>query len=428
MTWIPLTLLVFALAAAETLSVVTDSGFWIRRELRSTPRDVLVGMAKMEKAGLQIRTTIWSTEATKGIRRKATKFSLSFWITTALISSVSLLFEWPWLVSALLIAALLSLQMLGADALLFSWNDAAGQTTRTAQSVLATQLPAFSLLVAGILALGWGVDPRMAADHLLVRSLVAVLGLVMLYAASRARRTGAQASSSTRGSPRFGEDATKKDILLLRSFDDDALRIRAVDPLLGKLGVLYGNRVRLEEFVAGILIQDNDLIAIGRPGEKLPELGAARTYFADDEWQDAIDASARRAGSILMIAAGTGGFEWELNLLRQSGHLSKTLILVPPIAPDRSIERIQDLFVRLGLDTLDRFDHDEWEDWVFTFALALSGIGFSEDGRPVYYLSMGRDWSAYAATITAALGYISGRLPLPEPGSIGRYVDEILRG
>lgn len=425
MSWIPLIALVIALVAAEILSLVTDTGFRLRRELTSNLRDTLVGMAAMERAGLQIRTTIWTTEGTSGIRRQTMMHSLSFWLWTAAISVISLLFDWPWYVPALAIAAMLAAQISRLETLLVRWTTT-DETEQTARSTQLVRVVAYALLVAGILTLGWAVDPRMDSDELLVRSLAALLGLALLYGALRARQVSARSSSATRGAQRFGEDATKKEILLLRSFDDDSLRIRAIDPLLGKLALLHGNRARLEEVVASFLVKDNGLIAIGRPGEALPELGAARTYFADDEWQGAIDATARRAGAILMIAAGTGGFEWELDLLRRSGHLSKTLILVPPITADRSIEKIQDLFIRLGLHTLDRFDHDEWNDWVFTFVLALVGIGFSEDGRPVYYLSTGRDWIAYAATITAALGHISGHIPIPEPGSTARFIDQIL--
>lgn len=425
MSWIPLAVLVVLLVAAEVLSLVTDTGYRLRRDLNSTIRDALVGMARMERAGIQIRTTIWSTEDPRGVRRTMLIHSFWFWLVTVVASCLSLLFGWPWWVAALTIAFTISVQISSLETWFLRWSasETIEPTTRRTHFMRAV---AYVLLVAGILALGWGVDPRMGSHEILVRSTVAIVGVGLLYGALYARRTSARSSSATRGSPRFGEDATKKDILLLRSFDDDSLRVRAIDPTLGKLSLLTGNRVRLEEIVATSLVKNHGLIAIGRPGESLPELGAARTYFADDEWQGAIESTVRRAGAILMIAAGTGGFEWELNLLRQSGHLSKALILVPPIAVDSSIERIQDLFVRLGLDTFDRFQHDEWEEWAFTFAVSLVGIGFSEDGRPVYYLSMGRDWIAYLSTIVAALGYISGRIPIPEPGAIARRVDHIL--
>lgn len=47
-------------------------------------------------------------------------------------------------------------------------------------------------------------------------------------------------------------------------------------------------RRRLEEAVSAQLSAWGPFIAIGQPGEELPDLGTFRAYFKDDEWQKAI--------------------------------------------------------------------------------------------------------------------------------------------
>jgi hypothetical protein len=43
--------------------------------------------------------------------------------------------------------------------------------------------------------------------------------------------------------------------------------------------------VTIEEQLAGVLSEVGPVVAIGRPGEALPTLGAARTYTSDEHWQ-----------------------------------------------------------------------------------------------------------------------------------------------
>jgi hypothetical protein len=44
-----------------------------------------------------------------------------------------------------------------------------------------------------------------------------------------------------------------------------------------------------EEQLAMVMNEIGPFIAIGRPGEQWPELGAARMYVGDDEWQATIN-------------------------------------------------------------------------------------------------------------------------------------------
>lgn len=53
---------------------------------------------------------------------------------------------------------------------------------------------------------------------------------------------------------------------------------------VGQLLCIMGER-RCEEILCKRLSLVGLCIAIGAPGDNLPPLGAARGYFADDEWQ-----------------------------------------------------------------------------------------------------------------------------------------------
>jgi hypothetical protein len=62
------------------------------------------------------------------------------------------------------------------------------------------------------------------------------------------------------------------------------------------------------------------VVAIGRPGERLPELGAARLYAADDQWRDRVSSLVRHARVVLIRAGNTPNLWWEIE---------QTMIAVP---------------------------------------------------------------------------------------------------
>ena len=71
-------------------------------------------------------------------------------------------------------------------------------------------------------------------------------------------------------------------------------------------------------------------IAIGRPGEQLPAIGAARVYANDDQWQDRVVTLIAAAQRIVAIADDTPAVRWELRAVRDAGGLTKLLLVIPP--------------------------------------------------------------------------------------------------
>jgi hypothetical protein len=99
-------------------------------------------------------------------------------------------------------------------------------------------------------------------------------------------------------------------VLYLRSFSDD------------KLGA--------EETLAGCLKQLGPVIAIGKPGERIPRLGAARLQVGPKDWQDEVHRLMERAQLIVFRAGMTDGLLWEFG---EASKLvkSKPLLICAPI-------------------------------------------------------------------------------------------------
>lgn len=107
-------------------------------------------------------------------------------------------------------------------------------------------------------------------------------------------------------------------VLYLRSFDDDLRRASLEENQSHPPGpgavlpdLLLSGRTD-EEQLAAALASVAPLVAVGRPGEHLPLVGARRLYLPLDDWQDTVRQLMERARPVVM-ALGTGpGLMWEL--------------------------------------------------------------------------------------------------------------------
>ena len=124
------------------------------------------------------------------------------------------------------------------------------------------------------------------------------------------------------------EADARKPVLLLRSFGDDA-SLPVSRPQKSPVGNLMFRR-RLEQGIAGALKTFGPLIAIGKPGEPLPEIGAARAYLDDNEWQPAVLRWIEQALFIVMMAGATTWITWELHRIVELGRAHHLFVVVPP--------------------------------------------------------------------------------------------------
>lgn len=150
-------------------------------------------------------------------------------------------------------------------------------------------------------------------------SLVMIVGGAFLCWRGRQYRAKATAQSII-------EDS-KPDVLYLRAFDTDSSVLRFVGWSF-LLPRLIAGVVTEEEQLRDVLRPFGDLVAIGRPGEKLPTPGAARLYVSDAQWQSVVSDQMRSAALVIIRAGHSTGLLWELKQAFESLDPTKLLILV----------------------------------------------------------------------------------------------------
>ena len=131
-------------------------------------------------------------------------------------------------------------------------------------------------------------------------------------------------------------------ILYLRPFKADKLRYPDVNSksharIATAIGGVIGLMMRFlgsarspaaEELMVGILKERGPVIAIGRPKERIPPVGAARIYVGD-EWKDVVRKYLEISQMVLMFAGTTPGFAWELGEIFRSAPFKPTMIVLP---------------------------------------------------------------------------------------------------
>lgn len=132
------------------------------------------------------------------------------------------------------------------------------------------------------------------------------------------------------------DEAMAKDkrapILYLRSFQSDHAANKAQqDGISAKLVPMTfpQNMVSEEEQIAEVMNEYGPFVAIGRPGELLPQLGAARLYATDDTWQQIVRDFLSSSSLIIMRVGGTEGFWWEVANVSTLPDPRRVIFLLP---------------------------------------------------------------------------------------------------
>ena len=194
-----------------------------------------------------------------------------------------------------------------------------------------------ALLLIPALAADWWISYKttlLDEPYILITSLV--LGLVIPYFIVKRRRrlqldAGALLAIDDRAP-----------IVHLRSFGDDEVQIQSIagdatKSIFGRFDMastfktrLLWQNVRLEEALAGIARSFGPFIAIGEPNEDMPDIGAARAYLGDDQWQERVAEWMQKSILITMVGGVTPGLLWELDHLLKHGDPGKLIIFFPP--------------------------------------------------------------------------------------------------
>jgi hypothetical protein len=117
-------------------------------------------------------------------------------------------------------------------------------------------------------------------------------------------------------------------VIYLRSFKDDE---KAAAPIVAQYMPVFFTE---EEYLVDALNDFGPCVAIGQPSEKLPDLGAARMYLDDDEWQDKVRELLASSSLVVLRAGDTPNFFWEVEQSAKIIKPKNIIILIPKIRYD----------------------------------------------------------------------------------------------
>lgn len=95
----------------------------------------------------------------------------------------------------------------------------------------------------------------------------------------------------------------------------------------------FGVDSSLEQSLVRVLSAIGPVIALTRPGEKLPPPGAARQSASNEEWQSVIEGWLREAKLVVLIAGSSDHVSWEIGRCRQLLKPEQLVVVVPAGLP-----------------------------------------------------------------------------------------------
>jgi hypothetical protein len=174
-------------------------------------------------------------------------------------------------------------------------------------------------------------------------------------------------------------------VLYLRSFAvDDELHVEVnwYARLLNRLR--YTDAVSPEQELAWTLARVGPVLAIGRPGERWPPLGATRIQVVGNDWQQTVRRRIEEAAVVCVRAGNTAGLLWELEQVTAPSVRGRTLIV--SLGPGEASSTFRDRFVA----TLGEPRRDEPPpqpafqrrlSWLFPATLTVGSVIYCSGGR-----------------------------------------------
>jgi hypothetical protein len=111
-------------------------------------------------------------------------------------------------------------------------------------------------------------------------------------------------------------------VLLLRQFRDD---------MLSTVRFGFGDRPTFEHALAASLSRIGPTISVGRPGERLQPLGAAREYLTDPDWQRAVEKLIDEAAVVVFVVGDSENLLWEFRAALTAREAAGILVVMPPL-------------------------------------------------------------------------------------------------
>jgi len=126
-------------------------------------------------------------------------------------------------------------------------------------------------------------------------------------------------------------------VLYLRSFSEDETTAKLKGKWTG------------EEYLTQLLAHIGPVIAIGRPGERLPQVGARRLYVTGDKWQCTVEDLIKSSRLVALRTGRSSGLRWELRKCLELLRPEQLLIVVSGKA------ELSEMLKELGTPMATRF-------------------------------------------------------------------------
>jgi hypothetical protein len=197
-----------------------------------------------------------------------------------------------------------------------------------------------------------------------------------------------------KGAVEILNEDSRPPILLLRSFAADGLTVEGRQ-----------SNTTIELILESALSNFGPVIAIGRPSQKIPPLGAARFWVDDEHWQLVI-AKLLPACQLVVMIMGTvsdrSGLAWEVEQLFLTQTQVPLWIVVPPRSEDWIDRRWREYELLVG----NRFPGNVAGAVLITFTPNPSGHVHCVKKR--WFRGYVRNESAYSNAIVAAISACRG--------------------
>lgn len=201
-------------------------------------------------------------------------------------------------------------------------------------------------------------------------------------------------------------------VLFLRAFGDDQVTLR--EPRLPHLAraLDFGRRrTNLDELLLAEGTPYGPLVALGNPSDRFPPYGAARQYFDNKTWQQAVQSLAQESSVIVLCVDATDGIWWEVEHIAATRQFAKTLFLIHPAHREPSANRA--LLTRLAAVI---GDHGVWladmaKSDAGGKAQSVCAFYIDETGSPAVMRSSSFSRFAYLLAIRT---FVRGKLGMPK--------------
>jgi hypothetical protein len=205
--------------------------------------------------------------------------------------------------------------------------------------------------------------------------LVAAISVpIQLWLGARAIRLARRGSAPKQRVP--SADDARSPVLYLRPFAVDATA-SGVDATTDITSLVFNTRTE-EQMIAGAVSDIGPCVAIGRPGERMPQLGFDRRYVSEAEWQETVLALMAKARLVIIMGGSSSNYAWEL---QQAVALvePRRLVFLMPAAQDElaGFQRIIELNIR-------GFDRRIPDDAILGARSFRAILYFEADGTPHY--------------------------------------------